>query len=219
MKFYSQFIGNGDLCFDVGAHTGSRSSAWLGLDAKVVALEPQPALTKLMQKKFHSNTHITILVKAVGDKPGKKIFKIAAGNPSIATFSRKWINLMHTYHPQLKWDKCIETEITTLDNLIEEYGMPAFCKIDVEGYEEHVFYGLTNCLPAISFEFFPDTVGSAVNCIIRLENLGSYEYNWSFRESFRFNSMSWLTADQMIKAMQNYTGKKSGDIYARLKSK
>lgn len=37
-KFYSEFIKEGDLCFDVGAHLGDRSAVWLGLGATVVAI-------------------------------------------------------------------------------------------------------------------------------------------------------------------------------------
>ncbi|MEZ4584405.1 MAG: FkbM family methyltransferase [Caldilineaceae bacterium] len=33
------------------------------------------------------------------------------------------------------WDTAIPVTVTTLDRLIAQYGVPAFCKIDVEGYE------------------------------------------------------------------------------------
>ena len=41
---YRPFVGVGDLAFDVGAHLGDRTHAFRKLGARVVALEPQPAL-------------------------------------------------------------------------------------------------------------------------------------------------------------------------------
>ena len=43
--------------------------------------------------------------------------------------------------------------VTTLDKLIEQYEVPSFIKIDVEGYELEVLKGLTRLVPALSFEF------------------------------------------------------------------
>ena len=41
---YRQFVKRGDLVFDIGAHVGDRVAAFRRLGAKVVAVEPQPAL-------------------------------------------------------------------------------------------------------------------------------------------------------------------------------
>jgi len=35
----------------------------------------------------------------------------------------------------------------------DEYGLPHFCKIDVEGFEEQALAGLSRPLPVLSFEF------------------------------------------------------------------
>ena len=37
----------------------------------------------------------------------------------------------------------------------KEFGKPAFCKIDVEGYEYKVIKGLSEPLNTVSFEFTP----------------------------------------------------------------
>ena len=37
-QFYAQFIQPGDLCFDIGAHVGSRLRAWTPLGARIVAV-------------------------------------------------------------------------------------------------------------------------------------------------------------------------------------
>ena len=41
---YRPFVRPGDLVFDIGAHVGDRVAAFRRLGARVVAVEPQPAL-------------------------------------------------------------------------------------------------------------------------------------------------------------------------------
>ena len=45
---YRRFVKRGDLVFDIGAHVGDRVAAFRRLGAKVVAVEPQPALASAL---------------------------------------------------------------------------------------------------------------------------------------------------------------------------
>ena len=56
-----------------------------------------------------------------------------------------------------EWADHAVVPVTTLDALIDRYGLPAFCKIDVEGFEEAVVRGLSRPIPSVSFEFTPET--------------------------------------------------------------
>jgi hypothetical protein len=116
-----------------------------------------------------------------------------------------------------RWDHRVEVDVTTLDQLIEAYGRPDFCKIDVEGLEEQVLAGLSHPLPALSFEFISFEKTSALACLRRLMALGAYRFNWSLRERLRLESPSWVDApcvEQMIHAVGHRIF--SGDIYAWL---
>jgi len=64
----------------------------------------------------------------------------------------------------------------TLDDLIERFGEPVFCKIDVEGFEPDVLAGLTRPLAALSVEFVQGALGQARACVDRLEQLAPYRY-------------------------------------------
>lgn len=216
IRFYSLFVASGDLCFDIGAHTGNRTGTWLSMGAKVVAVEPQPAFIHLLEKKYSSYPGFTLEKKAAGQIPGKATLYISRMNPAISTLSPDWKSVMVDYDSSLSWEDHMEVDVFTLDDMIQFYGRPVFCKIDVEGYEEAVLSGLTFPLKALSFEFFPSTLHRTVSCIEIMEKLGNYRYNWSLTETFRMNAAVWLTAHEMIHVMQDYAGRKSGDIYARL---
>jgi len=104
-----------------------------------------------------------------------------------------------------------------LDQLIAEHGLPAFCKIDVEGYELEVLKGLSQPIPALSFEYVPACLELARDCVTYLARLGPYRFNGSVGEAQRLRSEEWLDAAPLLEwlAAVARTGR-SGDIYARL---
>ena len=115
----------------------------------------------------------------------------------------------------VRWDTKVEVDVTTMDELIARYGEPAFCKIDVEGSELQVLHGLSQALPALSFEFLPVSITRAYACIDRLESLGAYRFRWSEVETMRWSCQEWLDGDGLkeILVEQPVEGR-SGDVYA-----
>ena len=220
MNFYRPFVKKGSLCFDIGAHLGNRTNAWQALGATVVALEPQPQCMRYLQQKFARNPSITLLPQAVGAKAGKTTFYISALTPTVSTMAAAdWRDKIDAHTPyKVSWDEAIEVDVVTLAQLIQEYGMPDFCKIDVEDFEVEVLKGLNQALPCLSFEYFTPTLFRVFECMDILDNLGDYEYNWSFGESQVFNKEQWLSSEEMRAIFKNYTdADRSGDVYARLK--
>ena len=215
-KFYSHFINKDDLCFDIGAHTGNRTGTWLRLGAKVVSVEPQPVFCKLLKRKFGKHPGFILLDKAVSNQIGKAKLKISSLNPTLSTLSPEWKNVIHEIDDSVKWDDELRVSVTTIDELIKKYGLPVFCKIDVEGLEDLVLRGNTHTIPMLSFEFFPTTPHQTLNCLDIISSWGRYEYNWVFVETFKFNSPNWVMLDTIKDEIINYKGNYSGDIYARL---
>jgi hypothetical protein len=116
----------------------------------------------------------------------------------------------------IEWDKSVEVEVLPLDDLIGKFGTPDFVKIDVEGMESEVLAGLSDPVPALSFEFLPAAIESALDAIRRTEELGSYEYNYSMVETMRFALSSWVSGDEMSRILRSMpTTGRSGDVYAR----
>jgi len=220
-RFYCQFIRPGDLCFDIGAHVGNQLRAWSALGARIVAVEPQPQCMRVLRRWYGRQSQITLIEQAVGARPGTATLYISQRTPTVSTLSPDWQAAVR-HDPgflQVRWDSRLETPVTTLDELIARHGPPAFCKIDVEGYELEVLQGLSQALPALSFEYLAAALAVARAGIDRLEALGRYEYNWSPGERRRLQSPNWLSAYQMLAALPAAARQgASGDIYARLQS-
>ena len=215
--FYSQFIQPGDLCFDIGAHVGNRTRTWAGLGAHVIALEPQPHLLNWLHRLFDKNPNVTILGQGVGAQLGQATLHISQLTPTVSTLSAEWITAVQTdpSFANVKWDDAVTIDVVTLDQLIAEYGRPAFCKIDVEGYELEVLKGLSQPLPVLSFEVIASAKDLAVACLDLLSQLSEYQFNYAAGETHRWQFDQWISAEAMVDFLQGMeTG--SGDVYCQL---
>lgn len=218
-QFYGQFIRPGDLCFDIGAHVGNRIAAWTRLDAKVVAVEPQSHLVNWLRRFYGRNRDVTLVEAAVGAERGTAQLVSSRRNPTVGTLSRDWLARVsrEKSFESVHWNTTSDVDVITLDDLIADYGLPFLCKIDTEGYEAQVLAGLSAALPVVSFEYIPAAIETAHACVVRLNDLGDYEFNWFVGETHRWSSAEWLSPTEMHDRLsQLATGRASGDVFARL---
>lgn len=216
-RFYSQFVNKGDLCFDVGANLGNRTEIFLKLGANVIAIEPQDICMLKLRKKYKNNRRVTLIQKALGDKEGKREFMLG-NDHTLSSMSKGWKNsvIASNRFPTSRWDKTVVVPVTTLDKLIEEYGKPIFCKIDVEGFEFQVLKGLSQPIKALSFEFTPEFVDSTINSIKYLSNMGEVQFNYSVGESMRLALPKWVKPEKICEICLSLPDKTIfGDIYAK----
>lgn len=217
-RFYDTIVKPGDLVFDIGAHVGSRSRTLLNLGARVVAVEPQPAFADFIERRFAGELTGFERV-AVGRKPGEIDLLISTRNPTVTSISSSFVETvkLHKGFARVVWDRKVTVPMVTLDQLISAYGLPAFCKIDVEGAEAEILHGLSKPIPLIAFEYIPAMPSVASNAIDRLMGLGGYRFNRVIGEQHRFVWDRWKTADELlVELSQMSPDTPSGDVYARI---
>ena len=218
-RFYAQFIGRGALVFDVGAHVGNRVRVFLKLGAACIAVEPQPLFCGLLKKIYGRHPAFSLVESALGSEEGVTELHISRRTPTVSTTAGAWREQVggSPSFAGVRWEDSVSIPVTTLDTLIDRFGLPDLCKIDVEGSELAVLQGLSRPLPLLSFEYIPAAGTEAVESIARLEEVGSYEYNWSQGESQRLREETWLTPDAITSRLREMEiDEPSGDIYARL---
>jgi FkbM family methyltransferase len=224
-RFYADWVPPGGLAFDIGAHAGNRVRAWRALGARVVAVEPQADFVRLLQQAFGRDALVTVLPQALGRSPGRAPLLVSPRTPTVSTLSPDWARRAGATpgFAGVQWQPAGEVEVTTLDTLIHTHGRPDFVKIDVEGFETEVLDGLSQPLPALSFELLPALRDLALACVDRLESLVStaaparYHYNFAVGERLRLVHDQDLDADALRAWIAGLPADApSGDIYVRL---
>ena len=216
---YARFVRAGDLAFDLGAHVGDRTGSFRRLGARVVALEPQPLCACAIRAVHAGDAKVALVEAACGERPGTVTLKINSANPTVSTASHAFVSAADGaggWEGQA-WDAAVEVPCTTLDALIAEHGKPAFAKIDVEGFEAAVLAGLSQPLPALSFEFTTIQRDVAFACLDRLASLGPYGFDVALGESQRLTFNRWISGSEMaahITALPHEAN--SGDVYCVL---
>jgi FkbM family methyltransferase len=216
---YHRFVSPGQLAFDIGSHVGDRIGSFRRLNARVVALEPQPLCAQVIRAIYLGDGDVNVIESACGPQAGSLTLHINSANPTVTTASPEFVRAADGaggWEGQT-WDHAIEVPVTTLDTLIAQHGQPAFIKIDVEGFEADVLAGLSTPVAALSFEFTTIQRDVAARCLQQLAKLGPYLFNLALGESQVLTFDHPITAAAMTAHVASlpHTAN-SGDVYAIL---
>jgi len=218
-RLYGGFVQRGDLVLDIGAHVGDRVACFRRLGARVVAVEPQPAIVKVLRLLYGCRAGIAIEAAAVGRVAGWTSMMINADNPTVSTASPAFVSAARGAPgwENQHWMKSVSVPVTTLDALIGKHGTPAFIKIDVEGFEEEALQGLSHQVKALSFEFTTIQRPVALACIERCVALGYTKFNAALGESQILVNGDWVGGEDIARWLAGLPhAANSGDIYASL---
>lgn len=217
VAFYRQFVAPGDLCFDIGANVGDRTALFRAAGARVIAVEPQEACVEVLRRRFAADPDVVVVASAVGREPGTAELRVADVS-TISSMSDAWIGAVRESGRfcDFDWSRTVTVPVITLDALIAEHGVPAFVKIDVEGYEEAVIAGLGRPVAALAFEFTPELLDVADRCVAALEQGGFDRFAFSEGESLQLDEPGWTDAAtlraRLAEAPQDAVF--FGDVYA-----
>ena len=219
LKFYKHFIKPNDLVFDVGANMGNRTKIFLMLNAKVVAFEPQKMCAEFLESAFKREKNFTLIKKALGAKNGEAEMFIA-NEHTISTLSKNWVTATKESgrFRQNTWNKKQLVKITTLDNIIKQFGVPSFIKIDVEGYEYEVLSGISIPINYISIEFASENIENTYKCIEHMNSISDVLFQIVSGEDTIFYLPEWIPGEELKNRLSDIINQDSlawGDIYIR----
>jgi FkbM family methyltransferase len=222
--FLKTFITEKSLVFDVGANVGKKTELYLACGAKVICFEPQPNCVNELFNNFGKNANVCIEHCGLADKAGTLELKVCDQVSTLSTFNKKCTSEGRFAEHNYTWSRAVQVPVCTLDEMIKKYGVPQFCKIDVEGFEYEVLKGLTQPINVISFECNSECMTITKQCLQHLETLGYKKFNFAIGERGAFIFSNWMECKDFIVALEKLSKEKSwsdiwglwGDVYASI---
>ena len=216
-SLYREFVPDGGLVFDVGAHVGDRTRAFRALGARVVALEPQRSVYRLLQILHGFDRDVVLIRSAVGSDVGEASMHVNSANPTVSTLSETFVTASQGakgWEGQ-NWERTETVPVTTLDALIATHGLPDFVKIDVEGAEADVLAGLSWPVQALSFEIVVMQRQAGLDALDVAASKGYDQFRLSLGESHTWHG-PWCDHHEMRRLLEDLPETaNSGDVYAR----
>jgi FkbM family methyltransferase len=123
-----------DWIFDIGMHIGEDTRYYLRKGYKVLAVEANPVLAKQNEKKFKkaiASGQLVILNAGIADKEGILPFYVNHRLSEWSSFDKETGTRNNTgYH-------VIDVPCVTTKSLFEQYGIPYYLKVDIEGFDHY----------------------------------------------------------------------------------
>ena len=121
------------LVFDVGFHKGEDSEFYLKKGFRVVAVEANPALHAAGRERFAASIHsgqLTLVHAAVAGSDGPVPFFLNARVSEWGTISKDWAERNAELGAA---SEQVAVPGMRFERLLEEFGVPYYLKIDIEG--------------------------------------------------------------------------------------
>lgn len=212
-RFYQDLLSQTEasVVFDVGANVGSKAAIFLEVARKVVCVEPTPRTARILQDRFRDKANIIVLAKGISSRSGFAALHIFNDADNLNTFSPYWVDALKPSDRSFGDAASVATDIinvptTTLDELIREYGLPCYVKLDVEGYELEALKGLSVKVPIISIEAnLPVFSTQTIECLARLGNQWpEARFNYVSEDPpTSFVNSKWVTASEIQAIVRN----------------
>ena len=175
-----------NLIFDIGFNVGEFTQTCFNKykDCNVIAVEANPNLVNSVSQHFFTNYNFSLLNNLVSDREGEQLdFYINPNASGISTASTQFMEnsrftkgSKYIEENSTKWAAPIKVQSTTLDAMIERYGMPDLIKIDVEGYEYNVLSGLAQKANDICFEWHEEEKDNLYKILEHLQSIGYNQF-------------------------------------------
>jgi FkbM family methyltransferase len=119
-----------DLVYDVGMNNGDDTAYYLSLGFRTVAIEASPELVEQAKARFAheiASGRLIILNIGIADREGELPFWICETNSRWSSFDRTYASWFNSPNHQ------IQVPCTRFETIVAQYGVPYFCKIDIQG--------------------------------------------------------------------------------------
>jgi FkbM family methyltransferase len=129
------------LIYDVGVHDGTDTAYYLRCGLKVVGIEANPVMVDYLKKKFSDeliNGRLTLINAAIAECEGESEFWVCDDMSEWSSFDIKIASRNGAKH------HCEIVKTCRFSNILSEFGVPYYCKVDIEGNDRLCIKDLDN---------------------------------------------------------------------------
>jgi FkbM family methyltransferase len=126
------------LVYDIGMHIGQDTEYYLKLGYKVLAVEANPCLVEIAKNKFKKHIdlgNLIILNVGINTTEEKLPFYVNKRLSEWSSFDKALGTRGGNY-------EIVEVQCYSTGKLFEEYGVPYYMKVDIEGYDHLCILGI-----------------------------------------------------------------------------
>jgi len=129
------------VVYDIGLHDGSDTSHYLSEGCRVVGIDANPVMCEEVEAKFRDYVRtgqLTVINRGVAEQKGQLEFWLCDDVSEWSSFHRDIASRNGAKHHPIKVD-CVP-----IGDIIDEFGVPDYMKIDIEGNDRICITGLTS---------------------------------------------------------------------------
>lgn len=209
------------ILFDIGANVGNYSRENSHKYDKIICVEPIRDLCVNLPSKC------TIVNKIISNNPNDEFYK-CDNCVNISTACKEWREGNGRFANGGRYDinstwSLYKCPVSTLDDLVDEYGIPDLIKIDVEGYEYNVLRSFTKRFNGIiSFEWAEEMKSEIINSIEYLYNVTGHSlFHVQYEDCYTYvpNEDSWVSKEEIIKFLNENLVPERQELWGMMWSK
>jgi FkbM family methyltransferase len=157
---------NKNLIIDVGMHRAEDTDYYLKKGYNVIAIDADPQLINLASIKYKNyidTQHLKLLNFAISDKDDEKV-NFNLGDKSA------WNSLNpNITNRENQLNNSVSVKTKKLSTILQNYGVPYYCKIDIEGYDNVALATLKD------LKEIPNYISVETECIGKNEKISETE--------------------------------------------
>jgi FkbM family methyltransferase len=221
-----------DLIYDLGLHTGQDTAFYLKKGFRVVAIEASPLLVNAAKDRFASEVatgQLTLLNVGIGEAKGRFPFYVHLELSEWSSFDFDIGTKRGAY-------EVIQVEMISLADVLREFGVPYYAKIDIEGMDLAALKSLHNfpdrpkfvsaengppemlhemvTLGYSTFKFINQQPISTVHLPHPSKEGRDIDWTFPFGSSGPFGEETagdWISADEVLRQINEYWGNPNRD--------
>jgi FkbM family methyltransferase len=128
------------IVYDAGMCDGADTAYYLHKDFRVIGIEANPIMVEFLKRRFAqelADRLLTILNVGIAERDGEMEFFVCDDVPEWSSFDLATASRNNSkYH-------AVRVQTLRFSRIIENHGIPYYCKIDIEGNDRLCLQGLT----------------------------------------------------------------------------